>query len=31
VAKFGKDQIYRNKVIVLKPMWTPARPPYPIT
>jgi len=29
VAKFGKDPIYRTKVIVLKPVWTPARrPPY---
>jgi hypothetical protein len=25
VAKFGKDQIYRTKVIVRKPVWTPAR------
>jgi hypothetical protein len=31
VAKFGKDLIYRTKVIVRKPVWTPARPPYPIT
>ena len=31
VAKFGKDPIYRTKVIVRKPVWTPARPPYPIT
>jgi hypothetical protein len=36
VALFGKDPIYRTKVIVRKPMWTPARrppaarPPYPI-
>jgi hypothetical protein len=28
VAKFGKDPIYRTKVIVRKPVWTPARPPY---
>jgi hypothetical protein len=28
VAKFGKDPIYRTKVIVRKPVWTPpARPP----
>jgi hypothetical protein len=27
VAKFGKDLIYRIKVIVRKPVWTPARPP----
>ena len=26
VAKFGKDPIYRTKVIVRKPMWTPAIP-----
>jgi hypothetical protein len=26
VAKFGKDPIYRTKVIVRKPVWTPARP-----
>ena len=25
VAKFGKDPIYRTKVIVWKPVWTPAR------
>jgi hypothetical protein len=25
VAKFGKDPIYRTKVIVRKPVWTPAR------
>jgi hypothetical protein len=25
VAKFGKDLIYRTKVIVQKPVWTPAR------
>jgi hypothetical protein len=25
VAKFGKDLIYRTKVIVRKPVWTPAR------
>ena len=25
VAKFGKDPIYRTKVIVQKPVWTPAR------
>jgi hypothetical protein len=31
VAKFGKDSIYRTKVIVWKPVWMPARPPYPIT
>jgi hypothetical protein len=31
VTKFGKDPIYRTKVIVQKPVWTPARPPYPIT
>jgi hypothetical protein len=31
VAKFGKDPIYRTKVIVRKPVWTPACPPYPIT
>ena len=35
VAKFGKDPIYRTKVIVRTPVWTPARmpacPPYPIT
>jgi hypothetical protein len=31
VDKFGKDLIYRTKVIVRKPVWTPARPPYPIT
>ena len=24
VAMFGKDQIYRTKVIVRKPVWTPA-------
>ena len=29
VAKFGKDLIYRTKVIVRKPV--DARPPYPIT
>ena len=27
VAKFGKDPIYRTKVIVRKPVWTPACPP----
>ena len=27
VAKFGKDPIYRTKVIVRKPVWTPVRPP----
>ena len=27
VAKFGKDPIYRTKVIVRKSVWTPARPP----
>jgi hypothetical protein len=27
VAKFGKDPIYRIKVIVRKPVWMPARPP----
>ena len=26
VAKFGKDLIYRTKVIVRKPVWTPAIP-----
>jgi hypothetical protein len=26
VAKFGKDPIYRTKVIVGKPVWTPALP-----
>ena len=31
VAWFDKDLIYRTKVIVWKPVWTPARPPYPIT
>ena len=32
MAKVGKDPIYRTKVIVRKPMWTPARrPPYSIT
>ena len=25
VAKFGKDPIYRTKVIVQKPVWTPTR------
>jgi hypothetical protein len=25
VAKFGKDSTYRTKVIVRKPVWTPAR------
>jgi hypothetical protein len=25
VAKFGKDPIYKTKVIVRKPVWTPAR------
>ena len=25
VAKFGKDPIYRTKVIAQKPVWTPAR------
>ena len=25
VAKFGKDPIYRTKVTVRKPVWTPAR------
>jgi len=25
VAKFGKDPIHRTKVIVRKPVWTPAR------
>ena len=28
VVKFGKDPIYRTKVIVRKPVWTPAHPPY---
>jgi hypothetical protein len=27
VAKFGKDPIYRTKVIVRKPVWTSAHPP----
>jgi hypothetical protein len=27
VATFGKDLIYRTKVIVRKPVWTPVRPP----
>ena len=27
VSKFGKDLIYRTKVIVQKPVCTPARPP----
>ena len=27
VTKFGKDPIYRTKVIVWKPAWTHARPP----
>ena len=27
VAKFGKDPIYRTKVIVWKPVWTPTHPP----
>ena len=27
VAKFGKDSIYRTKVIVRKHVWPPARPP----
>ena len=31
VAKLGEDPIYRTKVIVRKPVWTPARQPYPIT
>ena len=31
VAKVGKNVIYRTKVIVRKPVWTPACPPYPIT
>jgi hypothetical protein len=32
LAKFGKDPIYRTKVIVRKPVLTPApHPPYPIT
>jgi hypothetical protein len=26
VANFGKDPIYRTKVIVRKPVWTPAIP-----
>jgi len=25
VAKFGKDAIYRTKVIMQKPVWMPAR------
>jgi hypothetical protein len=28
VAKFGKDPIYRTKVIVRKPVWTPAIPKH---
>ena len=32
VVKFGKDPIYRTKVIMRKPVWMPAhRSPYPIT
>ena len=31
VAKFGKDPIYRTKVIVRKSVCTPTRTPYPIT
>ena len=31
VVKFGKDPIYRTKVIVRKPVWTPTHPTYPIT
>ena len=31
VTRFGKDRKYRTKVIVRKPVWTPALPPYPIT
>jgi hypothetical protein len=31
VSFFGKDPIYRTKVIVRKPVWTPTRPTYPIT
>jgi len=27
VTKIGKDPIYRTKVIVRKPVWTPALPP----
>ena len=27
VPKFGKDPIYRTKIIVWKPVWTPAHPP----
>ena len=27
VAKFGKDPIYRTKVIVRKPVWTPTHLP----
>ena len=27
VAKFGKDLIYRTKVIMRKPVWTPAARP----
>ena len=30
-AKFGKDPIYRTKVIVRKPVWTPARRSSPAT
>jgi hypothetical protein len=30
VAKFGKDPIYRTKVIVRKPVWTPTREPEEI-
>ena len=26
MAKFGKDPIYRTKVIMRKPVWTPAIP-----
>jgi hypothetical protein len=29
VATFGKDPIYRTKVSVRKPVWTPVRPPPP--
>jgi len=27
VVKFGKYPIYRTKVIVRKPVWTPTHPP----
>jgi hypothetical protein len=31
VARFGKDPIYRTKIIVWKPVWMTARPLHPIT